>query len=209
MDSSTDTNDNHFEIKCGLVIAVFAAVMSISDVFAGKYGEDEFKTINEKSAAYMWYQAKSIRASIAEGQRDLLLTMQNANGLNRGPASEAMETHLKKLGEKINKYEKQKKEILVGSSALSKEEWVQEVDDQYGKVVGAKEYENQLIIYEKVSNRFDYAALFFQICVVMGAISLVIRRQVLRTRFFYAMITLGLVGTGFSLFAFMAAQTLA
>lgn len=208
MDENTEQSDNHFEVKCGLIIAVFAAVMSISDVFAGKYGEDEFKTINEKSAAYMWYQAKSIRSSIAEGQRDLLLGLKNAGVINRGPASEAMGDHLNQLAEKIKKYEKQKNEILLGSAALNKEDWAQEVDNQLGQVVGAKDYEASLVIYEKISDRFDFAALFFQMCLVMGAMALVVRRPALRNKFFYAMIALGVTGSGFSLMAFMAAQSL-
>jgi hypothetical protein len=53
-----------FEIKCGVVIALFAALMSISDLFAGKYGDDEILLTNEKASAYLWYQSKSIKETL-------------------------------------------------------------------------------------------------------------------------------------------------
>ncbi len=199
---------NNFEIKCGLVIAIFAALMSITDLFSGKYGDDQMRAINEKSAAYMWYQAKSIRSSIVEGQRELIVSLQKADLFQRGPASEAVNSHLDNLEKKVVKYEKQKNEILLGSKNVDQKEWAQDVDNKMGQVVGAKELEKQIEIYDKAGNNFNLANLFFQLCLVTGAIALVTKRDALRNRFFYAMISLGGLGVSFSVFAFTVIQQL-
>ena len=40
-----------FETWCGVVIALFAAVLAIADLGAGKYGDDELIAHNEKGSA--------------------------------------------------------------------------------------------------------------------------------------------------------------
>lgn len=150
-------NENNFEIKCGIVIAIFAAVMALSDMFAGK----------------------SISAN----------TVVN------------LKSHTDRLTKKIDRYKKEKAEILKGSSQVGKDNWVQDVDGKYGEVIGAQEYEKKIEILGSAGDQFDLSNLFFQICLVMGAISLVLTKPKLREVFFYVMISLGLLGTGYSIMA--------
>ncbi|AUN99480.1 hypothetical protein C0V70_15465 [Bacteriovorax stolpii] len=192
--------DHGFEIKCGVLIAIFAAIMALSDMFAGKYGEDEIKFINEKSSAYMWYQAKSIRETNVEGQRDLINTMIEGKGAN-DPAVVKLREHTDKLTKKIERYEKEKKEILLGSSKVGEANWVQDVDGKLGQVIGAKEYEEKIEILGRAGDQFDLSNLFFQLCLVMGAISLVVKKEKLQQIFFFVMIGLGLIGSVFSALA--------
>lgn len=192
--------ENKFEIKCGIVIAIFAAIMALSDMFAGKYGEDEIKFINEKSSSYMWYQAKSIRETVIEGQRDLINTLVQGKAIDESSKG-LLAGHTEKLTRKIEKYGKEKTEILKGSSQVGEANWVQDVDGKLGQVIGAQEYEQKIEILGKAGDQFDLSNLFFQICLVMGAISLVVKKPSLRTTFFYVMIALGLLGSGFSLMA--------
>ena len=201
-----ETEGHSFEMKCGIVIAVFAAVMALSDMFAGKYGEDEIKFINEKSSSYMWYQAKSIRGTVIEGQRDLINTLVQGKVISEN-SQLIMKEHTEKLTKKIERYEKEKSEILKGSSKVGEANWVQDVDGKLGMVVGAKEYEEKIEILGRAGDQFDISNLFFQLCLVMGAISLVLTKPSLRNTFFYVMICLGLLGSGFSAMALSIAGT--
>lgn len=197
--------ENSFEMKCGVLIAVFAAVMAVSDMFAGKYGEDEIKYINEKSASYMWYQAKSIRETAIEGQRDLINTMLESRD-TKDPSVIKLKEHTDKLSKKIERYGKEKKEILLGSNKVGEANWAQDVDGKLGQVIGAKEYEEKIEILGRAGDQFDLSNLFFQLCLVMGAISLVIKKPGLQKTFFYVMVCLGLIGTTFSVFAMKIAN---
>lgn len=193
-------NIHNFEIKCGIAIAIFAAFMALSDMFAGKYGEDEIKFINEKSSAYMWYQAKSIRETVIEGQRDLINTLVEGKSISEASALK-LKSHTDRLTKKIEKYGKEKNEILKGSAKVGEANWVQDVDGKMGQVIGAQEYEQKIEILGSAGDQFDLSNLFFQLCLVMGAISLVLTKPKLREVFFYVMICLGLLGSTYSILA--------
>lgn len=200
MSENSENNWNR-EMFTGLVLAVFAALMAISDLFAGKNGGDEVKAVNEKASAFMWYQSKSIRQNIAEGQEDLIETLMTA-GVFKTEMNASIQKHLDSLKGKINKYDREKKEILLGSQTIGQENWAQEVDGKLGQVIGAKEWENEVNLRGEAGDRFDLASLFFQICLVLGAISLVIKKENLQKLFFGLMIGCGLVATSVSAWAF-------
>lgn len=200
-ENSGVTDDNKLETRVGVLIAIFAAIMAISDLFAGKFGEDEIKFTNEKSAAYSWYQAKSIKETLIEGQVDLLKSMLQGHVI-QSSSEPAIQKHIQDLQSKQQRYEKDKKEILMGSAALSKEQWSQEVDGKLGQVIGAKDYEARIEVLSKIGDQFDVANLFFQLALVLGAICLVSRKQNAQKMFYTLMFVLGLLGTGFSAYAF-------
>lgn len=199
-------NEDNFEIRCGIVIAIFAAIMALSDMFAGKYGDDEIKFINEKSSAYMWFQAKSIRETVTEGQRDLINTMLENKSVSPDQATKLNE-HTQRLTKKIEKYGKEKTEILKGSATVGEANWTQDVDGKLGLVIGALEYEKKINILGEAGDQFDLSNLFFQLCLVMGAISLVIKDIKLKKIFFYVMFSVGIVGTTYSILALRLAVT--
>ncbi len=190
-----------FEIKCGITIAIFAAIMSISDLYAGKYGDDEILLTNEKSAAYLWYQSKSIKGTLIEEQSSLLQSLKDAGAIKES-SLKGVEAHIEKLNNKVTKYEKEKKEILLGSNEVGKDNWIQDVDGKLGAVVGAKEYEAKLAKLSDGGDYFDYASLFYQVSLIFGAISLVLKEEKVQNIFFYFMINIGIVAIGFSFKAF-------
>jgi len=199
-------SENKFEMKCGVLIAIFAAIMAVSDMFAGKYGEDEIKFINEKSSAYMWYQSKSIRETVTEGQKDLINTLVQGE-LIKTDSLDKLKGHNDELTKNIERYKKEKKEILLGSAKVGKENWIQDIDGKLGQVIGALEYQEKIEILGRAGDQFDLSNLFFQMCLVMGAISLVIKKEKLQTIFFYVMVSMGLLGTAFGALALKIAQT--
>ncbi|KYG63032.1 hypothetical protein AZI87_15935 [Bdellovibrio bacteriovorus] len=199
----TEVKNSNFEMRCGVVIAVFAAVMAVSDLIAGKYGDDEIIGTNEKAAAYMWYQSKSIKETLVEGEKSLLMSLKEAGAI-QARASEGIDNHIANLNKKILRYKKEKNEILKGSESVGKENWVQDVNGELGKIIGAQEMEVHLAALGKAGDRFDMASLFFQICLVLGALSLVLKKEKLQMLFFTGMCSLGLLGTSISLWAFLS-----
>lgn len=201
---SEEQNGNRFEIWCGLVIAIFAAVLAITDLGAGKYGDDELVAHNEKNGAYLWYQSKGIKETLVEGQRDTLQALVDAGSV-RPEQVPAVRTMIRDLSGSVDRYGREKKEILLGSNTVGQANWAQDVGGEMGRVVGAEEWKAKANALSDAGNVFDYATFFLQVCLVLGAISLILQQERLRTTFFTAMIVLGLVGTGFALMAFAQA----
>lgn len=196
----TKENENliSFETKCGIVIAIFAAIMAITDLFAGKYGDDEIILTNEKAAAYNWYQSKSIKETLLEGEKSLLESLVDAGAI-QAKSVQGINDHIAKIDKKLNRYKKDKNEILLGSEQVGKENWSQDVDGKLGQVVGAKEIEKELTVLSSAGDRFDMSSLFFQVCLVFGALSLVLKNEKTQMFFFHSMIGLGVIGTGLSI----------
>jgi hypothetical protein len=155
----SEKKGNRLETYCGLLLAVFAAILAIADLGGGKYGDDEIIETNEKSSAYMWYQSKSIKESLAEGQSELLKSLLQSGVIveeKRG----AIEGVVAGLEKEVERYSKEKREILLGSKAVGKENWIQELDGELGQIVGVKEWEEHLQILNQAGDYFDLATLF-------------------------------------------------
>lgn len=199
-----EKKDNRFEMWCGLVLALFAAVLAITDLGAGKYGDDELIAHNEKNGAYLWYQSKGIKETLVEGQRDTLKALVQAGSI-RPEQLPAIQTMITSLDADAERYSKEKREILLGSTTVGQANWAQDVDGEMGKVVGAEEWEAEAGRLGKAGDVFDISTFFLQLCLVAGAISLILQVDRMRWSFFSAMVLLGTVGSGFSVLAFMAA----
>ncbi len=195
-EKSEPKSDKSFEIRCGVTIALFAALLAITDLFGGKYGDDEIKAINERSAAYQWYQSKSIKETILEGQLGLLQSLQRAGAI-AAVHEKGVSQHLIELEKDIRRYGKEKKEILLGSQKVGSENWIQDVDGKLGQVKGAQEFDAEVMQLAKAGDRLDLATLFLQISLVMGAISLVLANPRTQNLFYSLMAGLGLVGSVF------------
>lgn len=196
---------NKFELLIGIVITLFAACLAISELGAGRYGDDEMIWHNEKANAFQWYNSKGIKQTLVEGQRDLLHALLESNTI-REEQRDAVEKHVASLSKEIDRYKKEKKEILLGSAAVGKENWIQDVDGQLGKVIGAKELEAKGEVLGNAGDIFDYSSLFLQLSLVIGAISLVIQSNRLKYVFFSIMCALGVTGTIYAINAFTMAM---
>lgn len=193
-----------FELICGLTIAIFAAFLAITDLGAGKFGDDEIIGNNARANVYAWYQSKSVKQSLVEGQRDLIATLIESGSI-RTEQIQVLETHVRDLERQIQRYSKEKTELLLGSSAVGKENWVQEIDGAYGKVTGAKEWDHRVETLGLAGDLFDMALLFLQLCLVVGAVGLVLQKPSFKWGFYWAMITIGSIGLVYSIRAFAVA----
>jgi len=206
MDGNGD-GSKHFETWCGVVIALFAAVLAITDLGGGKYGDDELIAHNEKGGAYLWYQSKGIKETLVEGQRDTLQALVQAGSI-RPEQLPAIEKMIQDLDGDATRYGREKKEILLGSKTVGQDNWAQDVAGEMGKVIGAEEWKAKADALNDAGDVFDYSTFFLQICLVMGAMSLILQHARMRNIFFTAMIVLGLVGLGFSVMAFLQATAI-
>ena len=206
--SDDDERSSTFEMICGLTLAILAAVLAITDLGAGKYGDDEIIAHNQKANAFEWYQAKGIKQSLVEGQRDLLRILLESRVIP--PEAEGnMGKLLSSLDADIGRYQKERKEILLGSKAVGQENWVLEEDGKLGQVKGAREWEAEAKILGAAGDTFDMATFFLQICLVMGAVSLILKGERMRNSFYGMMLLLGAVGAVYSVMAFFQAGAFA
>lgn len=159
VETHQDQTAKHFELWTGVTLAFFAAVLAITDLGAGKYGDDEIIGTNAQTSALSWYQSKSIKQNLVEGRRDMLQALLAAGAVAADKVA-ALQTHAANLNEEIARYKKEKNEIMQGSAAVGKENWVQDIDGELGKVIGAKEWEHKLAVLGASGDVFDTAVLF-------------------------------------------------
>jgi len=199
-----DTRQNRFEVICGLVLSIFASVLAVVQIGGEQYGSDEIMAINEKAAAYQWYQSKGIKQSLVEGQISLLETLLQSHAIQAQDTA-ALNASLRKMKQKVARYEKEKDEIMRGSAAVGKDNWVQDKEGKMGKITGAQEWEKVAMTYAHIGDSFDSASLFLQLCIVMGGVALVIQRPRTKWVFFSIMVLLGLLGTFMGIYTYMNA----
>jgi hypothetical protein len=196
--------NGHFELICGLALVVLAALLAINDLGAGKFGGDELEARSHAEKAYAWYASKSLKENLAEGQRDMLSTLRAASLVAEDKAS-AVDAIVERLNAEAARYGREKKEILLGSDVVGKANWAQDIDGELGRVRGATRWESQADAFGAAGDVFDTATLFLQLCLVLGAISLILKDPRLRWTFFSGMLILGGIGIAISARAFFMA----
>ena len=187
---------------CGLTLAILAAVLAITDIGGGRFGDDEIIAHNQKTNAFSWYQAKAVKESLVEGQRDMLKVLVDSGTIpaeTRGQMTKLMSS----LNMEIDRYKKEKAEILLGSTKVGEAAWVTEKDGKFGQIKGALEWEREAEKLGVAGDTFDLSVLFLQICLVMGAISLILKGERMRNFFYVTMLGLGGLGSYFSIVAFL------
>lgn len=204
MSSENEKSANKLELFIGLFIAFFAAATAINDLGAGKFGNDEMIYHNQQTKMYNWYQSKSVKQSIIEGQRDLLKSFETSGTIAHDKIA-ATQVLIDNLNKDIERYKKEKKEILLGSAKVGKENWAQDVDGKLGLIIGANEYETLGDKMGEAGDIFDIATLFLQISLVLGAVSLILNAPSTSKIFMYLMFLTGFTGCFFMLKAFSVA----
>ncbi len=183
-----------YEFIFGFFISLFAMVLALNELAAGKYGDDELQLNTEKSSAYLWYQSKGIKSTLVEGQRDLLRALVEGGSVGSDKGSSLLK-QAAALDQRVGRYDKEKDEILRGSEAVGKANWRQEVNGELGKVVGINAIEAKLERLGKAGDRFDLATLFIQLGLVLGAVGILMSQERLKRAFLGALLAMGIAGT--------------
>jgi hypothetical protein len=186
----------------GILIAFFAALMAISDLTNSNIEEEMQKCQAKHSNYFSWYQSKSVKQSLQEGQLATLETFIKAGIITAGKEI-AFKDEIDKLKSEIKRYKMEKKEIMEGSANIPKTDWVQELGGEMGKIIGFKEWEKQGAKLDIATNKFDIGMLFFQISLVLGAICVIIYDNPKLQKAFILLMTLsGLLGICFSIYGY-------
>jgi hypothetical protein len=199
-----EKKQQRMDVLFGVTLAVFAAVLAVCDLGGGKYGDDEILANNSKTEAYNWFSDKSIKAKLVEGQADLEESMLKYGALDPKVAP-AIEADVAAKHKKIARYNKEKNEILLGSAKVGKENWVQDIDGQLGQVIGAKQWEDRANKLGAVGDVFDLGTLYMQMCLVLGAIGIVVKADKLKWAFYALMLITGVAGSTYTYMAFTQA----
>jgi uncharacterized protein YcfL len=135
--------EESFQKTLGLTMAAVATVFSIISWAAGKYSS--MQSGAEQKVAYMhdWYNAKGIKQSLAEGQRDLLIALMKS-GTIAPDKVETLQVDIDTTNANIARYKKEKKEMTLGSKAVGRENWAQDID---GVLPGARTVSNILSVF--------------------------------------------------------------
>lgn len=200
-----EARHKRFEATCGLLIAILAAALAITDIGSGRYGDDELIANSRRASDFQWYQSKSVKGNIAESEYDLLNALMAANVID-DQARPAITERMNELKEDAERYSREKREILLGSKAVGQENWIQDIDGEMGKLVGAVQWEAKASRLEEVGDYFDVSTFFLQISLVMGAVALLVEAESLQTLFQRIMVGLGVAGVALSAWAFFAAM---
>ncbi|WP_300020944.1 DUF4337 domain-containing protein [uncultured Maribacter sp.] len=189
----------------GVLIALFAALMAISQMVNGELEEEMMIAHNNVVSYSSWYQSKSIKESLKESELDYLKALIES-GIVTDDKIEAIELKMTEVEKKITKYESEKTEILLGSTTVGKENWVQDIEGKMGKITGVKQWEKLTQTYDYATKKFDYALLFFQICIVLGAVCIIIYDSpALQKSLIVLMIIFGITGTFLSIYGYTLA----
>ena len=189
----------------GILIAVFAALLAIAELVNNNL-EEEMMISHSQFVNYSnWYQSKSIKQSLKESELDYLNALTETGIIP--------EDKIKNINAKIAqtkgmelKYEAEKTEILVGSSNVPREQWAQDLDGEMGKIIGINEWEKLTQDYETATKKFDLGKLMFQICIVLGAVCIIIRdNKKLQKNFIILMLAFGAIGILISAYGFILA----
>ncbi len=182
----------------GVLIALFAALLAIADLVNNNLEEEMMIAHNKQNSYFSWYQSKSIKQSLKESE---LATLE---ALSLQGNAAAFEQKIVEIKEEIGKYKKEKNEILVGSANIPKEDWVQDLDGEMGKIIGVNEWELSADKLDKATQKFDMAMLFFQLSLVMGAVCVIIYdNPKLQRNFIRIMIVCGILGISLATWGYL------
>lgn len=189
----------------GVLIALFAALMAISQMVNGELEEEMMIAHNNVVSYSNWYQSKSIKESLKESELDYLSTLIES-GMVTDENRPVIEQKIAIVKGKIIKYESEKTEILLGSDQVGEENWVQDIEGEMGIITGVKQWEQLTKTYDYATKKFDYALLFFQICIVLGAVCIIIYDSpMLQKGLIVLMIIFGISGTFLSIYGYTLA----
>jgi hypothetical protein len=264
-----ENSQDHFDTICGILLALFAAVLAVAGLGGGNTGKGQMVAQTEKGSAYEWYNSKSIKGSLAKGQLDSLESMLKA-GIIAKAQEKSVKDDIDRYKKNVARYDASGLEILEGSNltALKKIEidafekeilpkikndsdkkfvqtfyskdkesqfyvlkdntsysdiakifpivvtqtlyksprWVQDLNGEFGVITGANEWQERAQKIADADGLFDMANLFLQLCLVLGAISIVLKKKRIKNTIFGTMIVVGIIGSIYTIIGFIASS---
>lgn len=190
-----------------LLIAVFAAVLSISDLMFAKYSARMDTLASSRDRNYQWYQAKGIKSTQVESQVRFFSAIVKSGIIDDAHAANIKELTADLLKE-AERYEKDRKEILLGSHGVGEANWSQDVDGKLGQIIGASEYQAMIESFKSIGSDYTYASMLLRICLALGAVGVMITHYRNKLIFFGLTLTSGVLGSWFFVMGLIAQQAM-
>jgi hypothetical protein len=96
--------------------------------------------------------------------------------------------------------------IAVGQTGYRSPRWVQDLNGEYGIIIGANEWYEKSKAIGDADEIFDMANLFLQLCLVLGAISIVLKTERIKYIIFTSMIVVGIIGTVYTVIGLISSN---
>ncbi len=205
-ENKLDERTEHvYEIRLAFMIALLAAILSVIDIGAGKFGDDELVSVSKKMSAYELYHTKVLKETLIEGEKNLLADLVKAGAIIPKD-SIIIKNRLTSFDNDLTKIRQQQKEITIGSKKIGKANWSQpDIEGKLGKIKGVNEWEKQVELLGVAGDAFDLGSLFVELSLVIGAMGIISRTRRVKSLFMYLMLFFGGLGTIFGTYAYYLA----
>jgi len=171
------TPQTPLEKYVSLTTSFIAVALSISSIFANAVGDELIISRSVANNEWSYFQSKSIKQNLFEANQKVLETQLSDSTLGR-LHRQKIEVQIKDFQDEINRYEKEKDEIKAN----------------------AKKHEKICQIADKQGSFLDLSEAFYQISIILSAISLIARSRIL----WVSSIFLGIAGISTTLYVYFS-----
>jgi hypothetical protein len=191
-EAASHAEDDQFRNRAALVIAILAALLAISSLGGDNAGEDMVTANIRASDTWAFFQAKNLRQTaneLAAAQIDATLL---TGGASLSPEERArLEESAATFRATAARYEDEPDPAAPGDSLRG--------DGKKQLSAQARSWEGQRDRASSQDTNFDYAAVLFQIAIVLGSVAILATSR--RTLLFA--IALGVAGTALTVNGFL------
>jgi len=186
--------EEKLEMSIWVSIAILAALLSVNELVGGEFEEEQMISVARTTEMYNRYNSKSIKQTIVKWQHDFIESLVE-NWVMHQDVISWMSGYLQALGEKADRYQKEKTEILLWSQVVGEENRAQDINGEMWVIIWSQERSQKVDEYNALWSYFDIASFVFQVGLVFGAISIIFKTYIVRVRFRKAMIVLWGIAT--------------
>lgn len=186
-----------------MLIVLFATLMAVAELMNNNLEEQMMISHNQQVNYANWYQAKSIKQNLKESELDYYNVLLES-GIVPDNKVQNFKNKIAYTKSLVLKYEAEKTEILIGSYNIPGEYWAQDLDGEMGKIIGVNEWEKLTRQYDNATQKFELGKLFFQICIVLSMVCIMIRdNKAIQRNFIGLTLIFGTVGIIISVYGYI------
>lgn len=176
--------EDPFSTRVAISIAGLAAALSFIQNVGDNAKTDAILKTTEAANQWGYFQAKSIKETAHELERDLLTTLAD------GTVDSAKRADLlAKYGAKIAAYKSEKAAIGPGVKD-AQGNWVEKQDDQGKPITSAVQLTEQANHQIQINNVCDEASLYLQVAIIVCSVAILVKKS----WFWYAGLAIGIIG---------------
>lgn len=174
------------DFKLGVAVAIVAAITALVDLGSGRLGNEQLIAVSERTSAYMWHQAKSIKEASTEGRHLTLKALQEAGALPNADAAR-LQASIQTFHEDALRLDRDKQAILEGG----------QVDGQ--PVTGARQWQRRADALGRAGDIVDAALLLLHMALLLGGVGIASQDARLEKLLLRIVVSSGVLGVAVSL----------